>query len=279
MHFEMNGRLMNILCVGDIVGKPGREAFLGLFGKLKEELSVDFCVVNGENAAAGAGITSKLAQQLLDGGCDVITLGDHAWDQKELRPFLEMSDRIIRPANFPEGAPGRGWVIHQLHDGTKIAVINLIGRVFMRYQVDCPFKAADRLLKELKGQADVIIIDFHAEATSEKVAFGHYVSGRVSAVIGTHTHIPTADAKILGGKTAYITDMGMTGPYDSVIGQKIDQILSRFLTSLPNRFQVAQGDVRLNGVLVSVDSSTGNAEKILRIEKNFEHKKEPLSSD
>lgn len=261
---------MNILCVGDIVGQPGREAFAGLIGKIKKEHTIDFVIVNAENAAGGAGLTSKIADELLSAGADVITLGDHVWDQKELEEYLKTSDKVIRPANFPEGAPGKGWCVKQAPDGTKVCVVNLLGRIFMRYSVECPFKKMEEILEELKGQDCAVVVDFHAEATSEKVALGHFLNGKVAAVVGTHTHIQTADEKVLSGSTAYITDLGMSGPYDSVIGQDKERIIERFLTSMPIRFSVAKGDVALNAVVVKIDNQTKKALSIKRLQVAFE---------
>ncbi len=260
---------MNILCIGDIVGKPGRNAVVGLLKSLREEYAIDFVVANAENAAGGAGVTERIAKHLLKEGCDVLTLGDHTWDQKETEEFLPKMDRVIRPANFPEGTPGHGFCIHTTSDGVKIGVINIIGRTFMRYQVDCPFRAATALVERVRQETPIIVVDFHAETTSEKTAMGHFLNGKVSAVVGTHTHIQTADEKILSDGTAHITDLGMTGPYDSVIGQKKEQIIERFLTSRPIRFSVAEDDVRLCGVVVTVDKKTGRAKKIVRIQKSF----------
>ncbi|MCA9401534.1 MAG: TIGR00282 family metallophosphoesterase, partial [Candidatus Omnitrophica bacterium] len=228
--------MLNILCIGDIVGRPGRNAFNQSIGDIVLKNKIDAVIVNAENAAGGAGLTSRIAKQFFRSGADVLTLGDHVWDQKELYPYLDEDVPLVRPANFPLGSPGKGWTIITTSLGIKIAVINLLGRVFMRYQVLCPFLMIDQIIQEISSQADVIIVDFHAETTSEKIAFGHYVNGRVSAVVGTHTHVQTADESILSDGTAYITDLGMTGPYDSVIGQDKKQILKRFLTSMPAKF-------------------------------------------
>ena len=258
---------MKILCIGDVVGRPGREFYAKVLKPLKEELAIDFVVTNGENASGGAGIMPKVADEIFDAGCDVITLGDHTWDKKEIFEYLGTSRRIIRPANFPEGAPGRGWCIVQSSQGNKIGVINLLGRVFMRYNVNCPFKEFDSIVGEIRKETPVIVVDMHAETTSEKVAFGHYADGRASIVFGTHTHIQTADETVLPKKTAYITDLGMTGPYDSVIGQNKEKIIQRFLTSMPHKFEVAQDGVRLSGVVVDVDETTGKARSIVRIQR------------
>ena len=260
---------MNILCIGDIVGKPGRVAIEEALPSLKKEFQIDFVVVNAENAAGGAGLTSKISQELLKAGCDVLTLGDHVWDQKELEGYLDQTDAVIRPANFPEGTPGRGWCVQKTASGQKIGVVNLLGRVFMRYHLECPFRTLERIIEQIRKETPVVIVDMHAEATSEKVALGHFVDGRVSVVFGTHTHIQTADEKILPKGTAYITDLGMTGPYDSVIGQRKEDIIKRFLTSMPAKFQVAENDVIVHGVVIKVDDKTGRAQRIARVQKKF----------
>ena len=260
---------MNILIIGDIVGRPGRFAVKDLIDELKREYHIDFVIANAENAAGGAGLTPKIADELLHIGCDVLTLGDHVWDQKEIEDYLQKSDFVIRPANFPQGVPGNGWCIKKTSKGVSVAVVNLIGRVFMRYNVNCPFRELDVILKEIKSAAPIIIVDMHAEATSEKVAMGHFADGRVSAVVGTHTHIQTADETILSQGTAYLTDLGMTGPYDSVIGQNKNNIIERFLTSMPTRFEVATEDIRLNGILIDIDEKTGLAKKITRVQRRL----------
>ena len=260
---------MNILCIGDIVGKPGRVAIEEALPSLKKEFQIDFVVVNAENAAGGAGLTSKISQELLKAGCDVLTLGDHVWDQKELEGYLDQTDAVIRPANFPEGTPGRGWCVQKTASGQKVGVVNLLGRVFMRYHLECPFRTLERIIEQIRKETPVVIVDMHAEATSEKVALGHFVDGRVSAVFGTHTHIQTADEKVLPKGTAYITDLGMTGPYDSVIGQRKEDIIKRFLTSMPAKFQVAENDVIVHGVVIKVDDKTGRAQRIARVQKKF----------
>ncbi len=260
---------MNILCIGDIVGKPGRVAIEEALPSLKKEFQIDFVVVNAENAAGGAGLTSKISQELLKAGCDVLTLGDHVWDQKELEGYLDQTDAVIRPANFPEGTPGRGWCVQKTASGQKVGVVNLLGRVFMRYHLECPFRTLERIIEQIRKETPVVIVDMHAEATSEKVALGHFVDGRVSVVFGTHTHIQTADEKVLPKGTAYITDLGMTGPYDSVIGQRKEDIIKRFLTSMPAKFQVAENDVIVHGVVIKVDDKTGRAQRIARVQKKF----------
>jgi 2',3'-cyclic-nucleotide 2'-phosphodiesterase len=260
---------MRILFIGDIFGRPGRTIVKERLAHLVREHSIDLTIANGENAAAGFGITPPLAEELFELGIDVLTTGNHVWDKREILDFFKMADgnphsparRILRPANYPAGMPGSG-----LYEGRKgktdYAVINLQGRVFMTANDD-PFRKADELLKGIT--AKVVWVDIHAEATSEKASMGWYLDGRVTAVVGTHTHIPTADERVLPKGTAYITDVGMTGPYDSVIGVKKEQILERFLTNLPMRFEAASGDVRLCAVVVDCDEATGKARSIQRL--------------
>ena len=254
---------MNILFVGDVFGRPGREALLRWLPGFADEHAVDFVIANGENAANGAGITSKIAQRLLAGGVDVITTGNHVWRQKEVFTFLTADDRIIRPANYPTGAPGRGLTVRPAADGGEVAVINLAGELFLNSGLS-PFRIVDRLVEEAQQLADTIVVDLHAEATSEKVAMGHYLDGRVTAVVGTHTHVQTSDARVLPGGTAYITDVGMTGPLDSVIGVRTDVILRRFTTELPQQFEVAEGPVRLDAALIA--SEGGRATSISAVD-------------
>ncbi len=270
---------MNILCIGDIVGKPGRAALEGHLENIKQEFDIDFTIVNAENSAGGSGVTSRIAKHFFEMGCDVLTLGDHVWDQKEVETYLNEEEFIVRPANFPNGAPGKGWCIKTTSSGVKIGVINMLGRVFMRYYVDCPFRALEAIVEEISQQTPNIIVDMHAEATSEKIALGHFIDGRVSAVFGTHTHIQTADEKILPKQTAYITDIGMTGPCDSVIGQNKENIVQRFLTGRPVRFSVAQEGVSLHGVVIDVDETTGRARNIVRIQRPFAAQENALSSE
>ena len=253
---------MRILMIGDVIGKPGRDAARALLPDLKQEKSIDFVICNGENTAGGYGITADTASELLESGVDVLTSGNHIWDKKEIIPLMDGGLPLIRPANYPD-APGKGY-IHQ----NGVTVVNLMGRVFMA-SLDCPFRTADALLERLReeGQSKVIIVDFHAEATSEKQAMGWYLDGRVSAVLGTHTHVGTVDAKILPQGTAYLTDVGMTGPSESVIGSDKEAVLERFLTSLPNRLSVADGPCMLNAALVEVDEDTGKASSIERIDR------------
>lgn len=260
---------MNILCIGDIVGNPGRQAILGLVANLRKEFAVDFVVANAENAAGGAGLIPRMVDELFVAGCDVLTMGDHAWDKKEILDEYDTNPRVLRPANFPEETPGKGICLTQTAQGKKIAVINLLGRVFIRYNVNCPFRTFDLLWAEAKKHADIIVVDMHAEATSEKKAMGYFIDGRASVVFGTHTHVQTADEMILSKGTAYITDLGMTGPCDSVIGQNKEKIIERFIKSMPSKFEVATDDVMLQGIVVSVDEKTGRATKILRIQRRL----------
>ena len=261
---------MNILCIGDIVGRPGREAVAYALTKIKKDRSIDFVIANAENASGGSGLIPKNADELFNAGVDVITMGDHVWDKQEIYPYLqEHPQKIVRPANFPEGVPGVGWTIATTLKGDKVGVINLLGRTFMRYNVLCPFLALDKIVAQIKEQTSVIMVDMHAEATSEKVALGHFSDGKVSAVFGTHTHIQTADEKILPEGTAYITDLGMSGPYDSVIGQDKQKIINRFLTSMPHKFEVAQAIGTVHGVIVKVDPKTGKAEGISRLQMAY----------
>ncbi len=259
---------MRLLFIGDIVGRPGRRALKENLPGLQRELDIDFVVANGENAAGGNGITREVARELLASGIDVITMGNHVWDHKEIFELIEREKRILRPANYPPGVPGVGLGVFETRGGVEIVVLNLAGRVFMP-ELDCPFRVADQLLEQLGDSQKVILVDFHAEATSEKMALGWYLAGRVSAVCGTHTHVQTADERVLPGGTAYITDVGMTGPRDSVIGVKKELVLSKFLTQLPRRFEVAPGPYQFNAVVIDIDDETGEARQIKRIQ-NYE---------
>lgn len=252
---------MRILAIGDIIGKPGREAIRELLPSLRHEYRIDLIIGNGENVAGGIGITPSTARELFDSGIDVITTGNHVWAHKEINPYLDGSLAIIRPLNYPPGTPGRGYLSR---DG--VLVVNLIGRTFMG-NFDCPFRAMDQLLAKLEGKSTIIIVDFHAEATSEKVAMGWYLNGRVSAVLGTHTHVGTIDTRILPGGTAYVTDIGMVGPMDSVIGDDPDSVINRFLTQIPRRLSVGSGTVTFNAILVEVSEETGEAIDIRRIQR------------
>lgn len=255
---------MNLLFIGDIVGQPGREAVKRLVPRLRREWEIDAVIANGENAAGGSGITPNLAAELLACGVDVITLGDHAWDQKEIVPHLAREPRILRPLNYPAGAPGRGSGVFHLANQTHFAVVNLQGRAFMP-DLDNPFLAIEAELARLRAESPVVVVDFHAEATSEKIAFGRMVDGQATAVIGTHTHVQTADEQILPAGTAYLTDAGFTGPHDSVIGRRIEPVIERFRTNLPQRFDVASGRVLLQGALIEADPGSGRARTIRRV--------------
>lgn len=259
------------LIIGDIIGKPGRIAVRHVLPELRSELAVDMVVANGENLAAGMGITPSLAEELLGGGVDVITSGNHVWDKREIYDYLDDESRpVLRPLNYPGQAPGRGWLVHRLPGGGAVAVINAMGRVYMN-QLDSPFAALDALLD---GAAEplppVRLVDFHCEITSEKNAMGWYLDGRVSAVVGTHTHVPTADARILPGGTAYISDIGMTGPRDSIIGFRVETVLPRFTTGLPTRLEVGTGPVSFNAVLVEAELATGRATSIVQVQRAVE---------
>jgi metallophosphoesterase (TIGR00282 family) len=259
---------MNILFIGDIVGAPGREAVKQLLPGLKKEYSLQFIIANAENAAGGSGITQKVAQELFQSGVDAMTSGDHIWKKREIFEFINQEERILRPINFPLGAAGRGAARFKTKQGLNVGVINVNGRVFME-ALECPFRTTMAAVEELSKDTKVIIVDIHAEATSEKVALGWYLDGKVSAVLGTHTHIQTADERILPQGTAYLTDAGMTGPYDSVIGRRTEDVLERFLTSIPVRFEVAKENIQLHGAILDIDENTGKARSIVRIQKNL----------
>jgi len=250
---------MRILTIGDIVGQPGRQAVHRLVPDLRQELELDMVIANAENAAGGFGLTSAIAKEIMEAGVDVLTSGNHIWAQKEIIEHLDSEMPVLRPLNYPPGVPGRGYLVRG-----QVMVVNLMGRVFMR-ELDCPFRAMDKLLAELDPRPPVIIVDFHAEATSEKVAMGRYLDGRVSAVLGTHTHIGTIDAQILPGGTAYVTDIGMTGPTDSIIGDSVEAVLQRFLTGLPHRLSVGKGKPVFNAIMVEVAEDSGRAVNIERI--------------
>lgn len=255
---------MNILFLGDIVGRPGRRAVHELLPSLKKKYEPRFTIANGENAAGGNGITEDIAEELYSAGIDALTMGNHVWSNKDVYSFIDIDDRIIRPANYPPDSPGKGFTIaHKAN--CKIGIANLSGRVFMQ-PLDCPFRMIDQIIPILKKETPIIIIDFHAEATSEKNAFGWYVDGRVTAVVGTHTHIQTADEKVLPKGTAYITDVGMTGPRDSILGVRADLVLDKFISLRPVRFEVAGGPLLLNAVAVKIDENSGKAQEIQRIQ-------------
>ncbi|UCZ51654.1 TIGR00282 family metallophosphoesterase [Bacillus shivajii] len=257
---------MKIMFIGDVVGSPGRNVLKEYLPKLKGKYRPDFTVVNGENAAGGKGINEKIYHEIKEAGADVITLGNHAWDKKEIFDFIDDAKDLVRPANFPSGTPGVGYVIKKV--GNKsVAVINAQGRVFMNDN-DCPFRKLESIVDEVRGKASMIFIDFHAEATSEKQAVGWFLDGQVTAVVGTHTHVQTADERILPNGTAYISDAGMTGPYDGILGMDREVIINRFLTNLPARFEVAKGREQCNGVIIDVDPSSGMSKSIKRISIN-----------
>lgn len=255
---------MRLLFLGDVVGRAGRNAVYEKLPRLRERYKADFVIVNGENAAGGFGITEKIFAELRDAGADVVTTGNHVWDQREALVFITRQDRLLRPVNYPPGAPGRGSGIFEARNGAQVLVINVMGRLFM-HDLDCPFQALERELAAcpLKSAADAIIIDVHAEASSEKQAIAHYADGRASAVIGTHTHVPTADDQILPGGTGYMTDAGMCGDYNSIIGMEKNEPLQRFLTKIPSgRFIPALGEAAISGVAVDIDGKTGLARAI-----------------
>ncbi len=253
--------MLKLLFIGDVVGRPGREMIQERLVRIRSEHAIDFVVANAENAAAGAGITGSIAKSLLESGVDAITLGDHVWDQRGWESEITQIDRVCRPANLPKRCPG--WD-HQVIEarGFRVAVFTVLGRSFMNLKADCPFQTADRMIEQLRPQADAIVVEIHAEATSEKLALGWYLDGRVTAVVGTHTHVPTADARVLPKGTAFICDLGMTGPYASVLGRSIEPVVQRFIDGMPRRFEVATEDVRLSGALIEIDASMANAKSI-----------------
>lgn len=259
---------MKILFIGDIVGKPGRDAVAGIVPALRKEFGLDLVIANAENASGGSGITPKVSQELFASSVDVMTSGDHIWKRKEIFDLIRQERRILRPLNYPPGAPGSGWAVFTTPAGAKVGVICVVGRVFMD-ALECPFRTAKEAVKEISKETPNIIIDIHAEATSEKVALGWYLAGQVSAVFGTHTHIQTADERVLPGGTAYITDAGMTGPYDSVIGRRIEDVLQRFITLVPTRFEVALENIQLSGVVVDIDEQTGKARSVQRVQRKL----------
>lgn len=255
---------MKFLVVGDTVGKPGRKACSVLIPKVKEREQIDFVIVNGENIAGGSSITPDTVKEIFEAGADVITTGDHVFKKKEATELVQNNPRIIRPLNYVEGTPGRGSTVVQAKNGVKVAVINLLGRVFMK-PIECPFRTVEKELQNLHRETSVVLVDMHAEATSEKTAMGWFLDGKVSAVFGTHTHIQTADETILPNGTAYITELGMCGPYKSVIGRRTDQVLKQFISQIPGPMEVAEEDARISGAIIEIDSSTGRALSIKRI--------------
>ncbi len=256
---------LTLLCIGDVVGRPGRYVMSQVLPAFIKEHSIDCVVCNAENAAGGSGLTPQLYEKFLRYGVDVLTLGDHIYRRSDLIPLLSQSDRMIRPANLPPVAPGRDHLVYPAHNGHRVAVISLLGRLYMRTPVDCPFRTVDAVLAKLPPDVKVIVVEIHAEATSEKIALGWHLDGRVSAVFGTHTHVPTADECILPNGTAYITDVGMTGPYDGVLGRRKDRVLRAMTTAVPTPFDVATNDPRMCGVLVRVNPITGRAEHVERV--------------
>jgi len=256
---------MRILFIGDIVGRPGRQLIKTGLAALVSRHEVDFVIANAENAAAGAGLTREIGDDLLDLGVDVMTSGNHIWDKREAFAYIGAEPRLIRPANFPAGAPGNGSYVARTDAGVSVGVINAMGRVFMTASLDDPFAVVLRELDAVRQRARIVFVDFHAEATSEKIAMGWHLDGRVTAVVGTHTHVQTADERILPKGTAYLTDVGMSGPHDSIIGVQVEPSLNRFLTGLPQRFEVASGNPRLNAVVVDADEKTGLATDIERL--------------
>ena len=256
---------LKLLCVGDVVGEPGRRVLREAVAKLKEEHGLDCVIVNAENVAGGSGLTADLYEKILQGGVDVITLGDHAYRRRDIIPILETENRLVRPANFPAEAPGKDFVVMHTASGHPVAVMIVMGRLYMKPVVDCPFKAVDRALANMPSDVKIVVVDVHAEATSEKIALGWHLDGRASVVFGTHTHVQTADERVLPKGTAYITDLGMTGPHDSVLGRRKDRVLGSMITGVPSKFDVAQDDLRLCGVLVTVETQTGKATAIERV--------------
>lgn len=255
---------MLILAIGDIIGQPGRRAVRQLLPGLREQYGLDLVMANGENVAGGFGLTPDTAEELLGAGVDVLTSGNHIWAQKEIIPYLDSDMPVLRPLNYPPGVPGRGYLVKG-----QVVVVNLMGRTFIG-NFDCPFRAMDQLLADLKDRPPVVIVDFHAEATSEKMAMGRYLDGRVSAVLGTHTHVGTIDAQVFPGGTAYVTDIGMTGPIDSIIGDEPEAVLQRFLTALPHHLSVGRGKTMFSAILVGVDDQTGKAISVARLYREVE---------
>jgi hypothetical protein len=256
---------MNVLVIGDVVGNPGRGVMRKALPRVRQRHAVDYCVANVENAAGGFGVTKEVCEEILDMGVDCLTSGNHVWDKKEILGFVDLIPQLLRPLNYPQGQPGRGSHVGRSRSGVAVATLNLSCRVFMNGAMDDPFRLGRAEVERLRAEAQVVIVDVHGEATSEKQALGHYLDGRVAAVVGTHTHVPTCDHRLLPKGTAYCTDIGMTGPYDSVIGVEKEPILNRFLTGMPTRFETAKGDPRFAAVLVDVDEATGLARRIERM--------------
>jgi len=253
--------MLKLLFIGDIVGRPGRDILAEKLPWLRTELGLDFVVANAENCASGAGITGSLATSILGSGVDAITLGDHVWDQRGWETEITQMDRVCRPANLPASCPGLDHVVIS-NRGFRVAVFTVLGRQYLNLKAECPFLCADRMVEKLKGQADAILVEVHAEATSEKIALGWYLDGRVTAVLGTHTHVPTADATVLPKGTAFMCDVGMTGPYEGVLGREVKPVIARFLDGMPRRFEVAEGDVRISAALVEIEPAMARATRI-----------------
>jgi metallophosphoesterase (TIGR00282 family) len=262
---------MRVLILGDVMGRPARRAVRDLVPSLIEKEEIDLVIANAENSAGGMGVDLKSAKELLSAGVQVLTSGNHIWKKKEIYPFLDEQESLIRPANYPAGAPGKGWCVWQ-HNGLRALVINVQGRVFMPNHVEDPFRCVDEILKQQGSRSPVVIVDMHAEATSEKYAMGWYLDGRASIVFGTHTHVQTADERILPNGTAYITDLGMCGAFDSVIGMEKDTVIRGFITQLPRQFEVAQENVVLQGVISDIDEESGKARAIRRLRVHWENK-------
>jgi 2',3'-cyclic-nucleotide 2'-phosphodiesterase len=259
---------VNILCIGDVVGRPGRFVLSQALPDLIRKYDLHCVICNAENAAGGSGLSPQLYEKFRRYGVDLITLGDHIYRRQEIIPVLEQSACMVRPANFPAGSPGKVFAVHETRMGARVGVVSVMGRLFMKPPTDCPFRAVERVLAQIPPEVRIVVVDMHAEATSEKIAMGWHLDGKVSVVYGTHTHVPTADECILPGGTAYITDLGMTGPYDSVLGRRKDRVLRTLITNLPNPFDVATGDPRLCGIFVQVDPATGKARHIERVRVN-----------
>ena len=256
---------MRLLFLGDVVGRPGRRALAALVPRLAAQEDIEFVIANCENASGGKGVDPRSADELHEAGVDVLTSGNHVWQNREIVPYMRESGRLLRPLNFPPGVPGVGWTVQRTRRSeARVAVLNLIGRVFMA-PVDCPFRAADEALADIRREASIVFVDMHAEATSEKVAMGRFLDGRVSAIVGSHTHIQTADETVLPGGSAYLTDAGMCGPEDSVLGVRTDRVVERFLTQMPTRFEVATGAVLVQGAVIDIDGETGRARSIRRV--------------
>ena len=262
---------LNVLCIGDIVGRPGRRILAEKLKPLVKELSIDCVIANAENAAGGSGLTPQIYDKLMRYGVKLVTLGDHTYRKREIISTLDSADNIARPANFSQHAAGRGFALYKTSKGPTVAVVSLIGRLFMK-PADCPYSAIDKILPKLADKADIIVVDFHAEATSEKLAMGYHLDGRVSLCFGTHTHVVTADERILPNGTAYITDIGMTGAHDSVLGRGVENVLKSFRTQMPFPFEIATSDVKMNAILVTIDSNTKKAERIERIKIDADSK-------